>query len=60
MMKRSNFLKSILALTLTLALSLALALPALGAEPGFLNFQTKVSTYTDGMFPDVPKTWYTT
>ena len=59
-MKRSDLLKSILALTLTLALSLALALPALGAEPGFLNFQTKVSTYTDGMFPDVPKTWYTT
>ena len=59
-MKRSNFLKSILALTLTLALSLALALPTLGAEAGFLNFQTKVSTYTDGMFPDVTKTWYTT
>lgn len=45
---------------LALLLLLCAALPALGAEPGFVNFQNRGRTYTAGMFPDVPEAWYTT
>ena len=36
------------------------AAPVYAAEPGFLNFQAKTNTYTEGQFPDVPQEWYTT
>lgn len=58
-MKRSASVKRALALLLALVAALACAVPALGAEPGFLNFQAKENSFTDGMFPDVPEDWYT-
>ena len=59
MIKRSVFTRRFASLLLALLLSAALALPACAAEPGFINFQNKVNTYADGMFPDVPEDWYT-
>ncbi len=59
-MKRSIWMKRGAALLLALLLTAAWALPALAAEPGLINFQNKVRTYTDGMFPDVGDAWYTT
>lgn len=58
-MKRSASVKRVFALLLALTAALVCAVPALGAEPGFLNFQQKENSYTDGMFPDVPEDWYT-
>ena len=60
-MRRHSLLKKrCAAAALALLLAFAAALPALAAEPGFINFQNKGNTYTDGMFPDVPSDWYTT
>ena len=59
-MKYASMFRRCAALALALLLSLAAALPAAAAEPGFINFQNKVNEYTDGLFPDVPQTWYTT
>ena len=58
-MKRSLWIKRCCSLLLALCLLSALALPAFAGEAGFLNFQNKPNEYTDGMFPDVPETWYT-
>jgi len=60
LIRKSIFPKRCAALLLALLLSVGTALPVLSAEPGFLNFQHQVNTYTDGMFPDVPEAWYTT
>lgn len=49
----------VLPLLLAAALLALCALPAFGAESGFVNFQKKVNTYTEDMFPDVPLDWYT-
>ena len=57
---RAVLAKRCAALALALLLSVCAALPAHGAEPGFINFQNQVKTYTAGMFPDVPEAWYTT
>ena len=46
-------------LLLTLTLLAVCAFPALGAESGFANFQKRINTYTEDMFPDVPPDWYT-
>ena len=59
-MKYAVWKKRCAAAALALLLALSAALPAFGAEPGFINFQSRGRTYTDGMFPDVPTAWYTT
>ncbi len=48
------------ALLLALVLSLGLAPAAAAAEPGFINFQNKINTYTESTFSDVAEDWYTT
>ena len=58
--RKNRLPKRCAALLLALLLSVGAALPAFGAEPGFVNFQNRVNTYTDGLFPDVPDAWYTT
>ncbi len=58
--RKNRLPKRCAALLLALLLSVGAALPAFGAEPGFVNFQNRVNTYTDGLFPDVPDDWYTT
>lgn len=58
MRKRTMKLR-VLPLLLAAALLAACALPAFGEESGFVNFQKKVNSYTEDMFPDVPLDWYT-
>ena len=58
-MKRSNMTKRFFTLMLALLLTAACVQPAFGAEPGFVNFQNRVNSYTEGMFLDVEENWYT-
>ncbi len=46
------------ALALAVLLFALCALPVRGAEPGYVNFQNKVNTYTKGMFSDVSQEWF--
>ena len=57
-MNRHERTKKIVTALLALTLLLTCALPALAAEPGFVNFQNKVAEYSAGLFPDVGEVWY--
>ncbi len=59
-MKRSLRIKHGAALLLAASLLLAISAPAYCAEPGYINFQNRSRSYEDGMFSDVPESWYST
>ena len=58
-MRASRWFRRFFPLLLALTLAAACVAPALAAEPGFVNFQNKTESYTQGQFSDVGEDWYT-
>jgi lysophospholipase L1-like esterase len=58
-MRRSASIRRFCALLLAFLAAAACAVPALAAEPGFVNFQPRENSYADGTFSDVQEDWYT-
>ena len=57
-MRRSASMKRFCALLLAFLALTACAVPALAAEPGFVNFQPREKSYAEGTFSDVGEDWY--